>query len=76
MKHRITNNKLIGWRNSSGWVVTGAAHDNWALYIDFDNLVDKYGTGGWLRVDMREIARHLGQDVADAINTEAGRTLN
>jgi hypothetical protein len=74
-QYAITHPRLIGWRNNSGWTVTKAAHDNWALYIEFDNMCERHGYGGWLRTPMSEIRAALGPVVAMEINTEAGVDL-
>lgn len=67
---------LNGKRTGMG-LITSASHDNWALYIEFDNMCERHGSGGWLRVDlMREVKPLFGQEMVDAITKEAGRVLN
>ena len=74
MRHPIT--ALNGKRTGMG-LITSASHDGWALYVEFDNMCERHGNGGWLRVDLeREVKPLFGQAMVDAITKEAGCKLN
>jgi hypothetical protein len=66
MTHPITS--LVGRKTGMG-TITRAAHDGWALYVDFNNL-------GWLRVPISELRRTFGQAAVDAVTREAGKQLD